>query len=393
MMAWFPIIIRLRSTNWSKPEWLNVNSEFNNIVSAHVNYEQLQLLQENNAIRSIEESREVHFEEELTSGINDNIQRPINRPNLSERGDSALIGIIDSGIDILHEAFQDDNGDTRILAIWNQKDPKGPSPKEYDPQRFAHDYGTLITSEDIKNYLNQFPDQQPPGYARDPRHHGSHVASIAAGRGVGNIGDGIAPEAKIICVIPNMITESEDPKSLGYSVSHIDALYFLRSVSEGNNKLLSNTLPIAINVSLGMNAGAHDGTSSLETAFETISESGDREGFVIVKSAGNELAHQIHARVQLFQANQTIQWQSSDDFRSEDYFEAWYNKFSTLEFRLLSPKAQSSTGEEQLVSDIVSEENPVVENNLGGNICHLQLTKNHPDSGDKRLVIRNPSET
>ena len=47
-------------------------------------------------------------------------------------------------------------------------------------------------------------------------------------------------------------------------------------------------MPVVVNVSQGMNAGAHDGKSMLEVAFDEFSKGGRQRGRVIVKSAGNE---------------------------------------------------------------------------------------------------------
>jgi hypothetical protein len=49
-------------------------------------------------------------------------------PVLTEQGDRAMVGIIDDGIDVLHEAFLGDDGKTRIYAVWDQTDPAGPPP-------------------------------------------------------------------------------------------------------------------------------------------------------------------------------------------------------------------------------------------------------------------------
>ena len=37
-----------------------------------------------------------------------------------------------------------------------------------------------------------------------------------------------------------------DPPSLGYSISHVDALHFLRTAARGGNSLIGDGLPIAI---------------------------------------------------------------------------------------------------------------------------------------------------
>ena len=47
-------------------------------------------------------------------------------------------------------------------------------------------------------------------------------------------------------------------------------------------------MPVVVNISQGMNAGAHDGRSALELGFEHFSDGGRMPGRVVVKSAGNE---------------------------------------------------------------------------------------------------------
>jgi hypothetical protein len=175
--------------------------------------------------------------------------------------------------------------------------------------------------------------------------------------------------------------------SLGYSVSHVDALDFLKRVSQGGTKVLNDSLPIAVNVSLGMNAGAHDGSSTLEAAFDAITNGGRDPGYVIVKSAGNERGHDGHVREQVFAGLIPITWQAQDNdrhhpFRSsrmQDYIEAWYESLDELEFTLVDPDGRQ-TG-------VASPASPTVEASLGGNLCNLELTELHPDNGANRLVI------
>ena len=64
---------------------------------------------------------------------------------------------------------------------------------------------------------------------------------------------------------------------IGYSSSHIEALAFIEAFAA------QLKLPVVVNVNQGMNAGAHDGKSSLEVAFDAFSDSGrSRKGRVVV---------------------------------------------------------------------------------------------------------------
>ena len=261
--------------------------------------------------------------------------------------------------------------------MWNQKDNAGPSPHTVDAAHFGQSNGTLYLASDIQAFIDG--TKPTPSALRDPELHGTHVASIAAGRSVGALASGMAPEARIVVVIPKMRTAQGDPSSIGYSASHFEALAFLKCVAAGGNGVSAAALPMAVNVSLGMNAGAHDGTSLVEAGFVSITTKGQDPGFVIVKSAGNERGFGGHARVQAFHGMVPIQWDSGNQFRFQDYMELWYQSFDELEFTLVDPANNSSAK--------VSRLNKDVNQSLGGNACHMVLTERHKDNGDNCLVI------
>ena len=54
-------------------------------------------------------------------------------------------------------------------------------------------------------------------------------------------------------------------------------------------------LPVVVNMSQGINAGAHDGKSVLEGGFNRFTRL--KRGRVLVKSAGNERGRRGHARL------------------------------------------------------------------------------------------------
>src|SRR5262249_13036485 len=132
--------------------------------------------------------------------------------------------------------------------------------------------------------------------------HGTHVASIAAGRATVDFGGGVAPDAKLAVVVPT----TREP--LGYSNALLGALTFIDQLAD------KEKLPVVVNVSLGTNGGAHDGRSPLEVAFEAFSKGGAKPGRVVVKSAGNEGEADCHVEAVVGQGNNgRIRWRRFPD--------------------------------------------------------------------------------
>ncbi|MEM6898511.1 MAG: S8 family serine peptidase [Pseudomonadota bacterium] len=373
-----PIVVLARMRNWSPPDGLKIDTQVGDIVTAMASPGQIAQIEQDPGVLSIEISRDVEAVELETSGAFVGA-RVVQRPPISERGAHALVGIVDTGIDVLHRAFLGPDGRTRLLAIWDQFDTEGLSPADVDPA-FDPDYGRLWLHNDIQNLIDGAESGGAvPGRLRDPREHGTHVAGIAAGRAVGNFADGIAPDAQIVLVIPRLSPEEGDPPSLGYSKTHVDAIYFLKRLAEGGNAILSAGKPMAVNVSLGMAAGPHDGRTPLERAFDKVVDDGYAQGFAVIKSAGNNAEHGLHARGHVSGGWQDISWSRADDpGRNRDYLEASHSSLDRIEFRLVDPQGRSTT--------ICSEASPSVHQELGGNFVRLDLTPNHPHNGETRLV-------
>jgi endonuclease G len=291
----------------------------------------------------------------------------------AERGGRALVAVIDNGIDVLHKAFRDADGKTRILAVWDQTDPTGPAP--------AAGYGTLHLKPAIDGYIaSGLPAGSGLARFSDPAtedgRHGTHVASIAAGRAAGAFAGGMAPDARIVVVVPNLDVSPGKPESVGYSNSHVDALAFVAE------QAAAAKLPVVVNLSQGMNAGAHDGTSVVEAAFEGFTNRGLYPGRVVVKSAGNERGFNGHALLTLASnAVEELVWKSKAVARKQDLIELWFRACDELEFRVQNPAGDWT-------SPPVTRTAPTLGFTfLSGNRVQLTLQRYCDDNGDSRLAV------
>lgn len=186
-------------------------------------------------------------------------------------GKGVIIAIIDSGIDILHKDFINENGTSRIIAYWDQSYTLNP-PSGYNT-------GTLYTNDDINSLINS-PNNTIP---RDFSGHGTAVAGIACGNGRSSNGvnRGVAPNSSIIAV--KLRPSNSTLPNTAALLEGID--FSLRYATSLN-------LPIVINLSYGNNYGSHDGFSIVENYLNLVSNYGRN---VIVCGTGNEASFGIHA--------------------------------------------------------------------------------------------------
>lgn len=196
--------------------------------------------------------------------------------NTQYKGEGIIVAIIDSGIDWDHPDFRDplDQTKSRILRIWDQTITAGPG--ENAPQGFT--FGVEYTQAHINNEI----DGSPAGFVRekDTDGHGTHVAGTAAGNGaaLSPIYSGLAPKSDIVVVKAGNGT---------FSTSNlIAALDYLKNLATSLSR------PIVVNMSLGSQSGAHDGTDPLEVAIDNFTNTA--AGRIVVVAAGNENGENIH---------------------------------------------------------------------------------------------------
>lgn len=259
------------------------------------------------------------------------------------RGSGVLIGIVDvDGFDFAHPDFLKPDGTTRFAAIWDQggdfRDP---------PQAFG--YGSEFTQAQLNGAIEaaKLPGMPPATMIelqsqRQPGSHGTHVASIAAGN------MGLCPEAEIAAVlidVPKIDDPVERLRTTFSDTSRItDAVEYLLDVANGR--------PIAINISLGTNGGAHDGSSGVSRWLDAYLGSPGRVICVAAGNSGQEAAEteddigwimgRIHTsgRIPSRGLEQVLEWtvvgNGIEDI-SDNELEIWYGAQDRFIVSLLPP--------------------------------------------------------
>lgn len=180
-------------------------------------------------------------------------------------GAGVIVGMVDTGIDWSHDDFKNPDGTSRILALWDQNSTVTP------PAGYA--YGTEWSTAQINAGTCTH---------HDTNGHGTHVMGSAAGDGsaTGNAQPayqyvGMAPKADILVV------------STDFSTAHIldgIAWIFQKAANAGKSAV--------VNLSLGNNYGAHDGSEAFDTSLNALTG----PGRIVVVAAGNAEGQSLHAR-------------------------------------------------------------------------------------------------
>ncbi|HZH32805.1 MAG TPA: S8 family peptidase [Pyrinomonadaceae bacterium] len=215
--------------------------------------------------------------------------RRIKHPHLHQYGQNVLIGIIDvQGFDFAHEDFLDAQGGTRFIRIWDQGgDPENqPSPSNKPP----FDYGSEFNQKDLNRALKAAPRIGVPPHelARQSEmvegSHGTHVASIAAGKYAG-----LCPKAEIAAVLVSLPRKkSDDSQLFDDRQSFYDSTRVVHAVEYLLALAKERRLPISINISLGTNGHAHDATSAVNRWIDAAMALPGRCVTVAAGNAGQE---------------------------------------------------------------------------------------------------------
>jgi subtilisin family serine protease len=275
-------IIYTKNSNLLIEKGITVQSILPNFVTAWVSLYQISQLSEMTEVYYVDAPKIILPNNDICVGSSGaSLLNEGRLNNTIYKGDGVIVGIYDTGIDWDHLDFRNpsDTTKSRILKIWDQTIT--PITGEVSPTGL--NYGVEYTQAQLNDEL----DGTPTGYVRqkDLNGHGSHVAGTAAGNGASLATRkyaGIAPNADIVVVKGGNGSFS--------TTNIINGLTYFQNVATALGK------PIIVNMSLGGQSGAHDGTNAEEIAVDYFSNT---PGRVVAIAAGNDNGTGIHKQVSL----------------------------------------------------------------------------------------------
>ena len=204
-------------------------------------------------------------------------------------GDGVLVGVVDFGCDFAHPAFLDPQGRSRLAFLWDQN-----SGLSHDGAAIA----AALAQPDPYAALGYRPDDNlyTPAVAGGVV-HGTHVLSVAAGRGTAECPAGVAPASRLAFVHlrPGALVSSGDPADVFDGVCAI------------MHHAAAARLPAVVNLSLGANAGSHDGNTTFDRALDALLQA---PGRAICVAAGNERQARLNMDAAITSdAPLTLPWQ------------------------------------------------------------------------------------
>ncbi len=357
----------------------------NIIVTARVPVSRLQSVRTSPCVVSLQASQSLQLAtEDLTpqppslQGNGENLkplslqERGLERASLTEQqGENVVVGIIDVGCDFAHQNFRHPDGSTRILALWDQdgsSDPDSP-----------FGYGKVYRSAEINQALQSENPYLALGYSPGELAHGTHVMDIAAGNGNGTGNPGISPKADIIFVhFSNGAVEAvladgvyAVDKSLGDTTELVEAVDYIFE--------MAGDRPCAINISLALHGGPHDGTALVEQSIDALV--GNKSNRAVVIASGNSYYKGIHASGKVPQDGFTdLHWDIPRGHWQYKAMELWYNGADKFRLEIIPPDGQP------LVSLQLGENGEIVDED-DNTVIYLSHRFCDPNNGDNMIGV------
>lgn len=285
---------------------LEVQSVFNNVVTARALPSALEQLCAIEQVRYIQKASGVHLLNNFGRKdlhVDEVHANTGNTLPQAYTGRGVIVGLIDTGVEYGHNAYYNGKGGTlRIRRVWDQNTFAKNPPEGYT-------YGSEYTTQEA--ILEAATDSKT-------QFHGSHTMGTAAGGGnLSTPYTGMAPDADIVFV--SFATNS--------NASIADGIKYIFDYADEVDK------PCVINMSLGSHQGPHDGTSALDRVIDEMTG----PGRIIVGAVGNEGEAHMHASKTFTETDRTMKTFitfSAQQYEKRQYLDIWGTPGSNLKVSL-----------------------------------------------------------
>lgn len=203
------------------------------------------------------------------------VQLPLARLLHKLDGTNVVVGVADTGLDVGHPDFLDENGHSRVAWLLDlSQRPLGRHPELEEKFGIKENgqivAGAVISADDLNVQLGT--RVAPP---QDVVGHGTHVTSLAAGSGGGGPYKGMAPKATLVI--------ARVTRGAGDGIENDNLLLGAQFIFDRADAM---KLPAVANLSLGSEFGPHDGSMLWEKTLASY-VGPDKPGHVLVAAAGN----------------------------------------------------------------------------------------------------------
>ncbi|MDZ4781428.1 MAG: S8 family serine peptidase [Planctomycetia bacterium] len=238
-------------------------------------------------------------------------------------GAGAIVGIIDTPCDWRHANFASSSGRPRVAAYWDQQATARADRRVH--YGAVWDRGELWMTRDV-----------PVDDMTTLNSHGTHMLDVATGNGRGGSAAGVAPRADIVYVaMPRAArrNRSRAAATVGDTVRLLEGTKFIFDQA--------GSAPCAVNISLGTNAGPHDGTTLVEQSLDALSLAAPRRAILV--AAGNNYAADQHAAGTVRPSLPfNLAWHVPCGGRVRHSLEVWYRAADRFDVELIAPRGRGA---------------------------------------------------
>lgn len=260
---------------------------------------------------------------------------------MKDKPEQVVVGIIDDGLAFANAAFRQKLAKSRIEYFWNQDglptNPPGGFLEGWELRKnkvggvdgiddYLKDctHAQLVDEDEVyarTNHVEFSRSIHKPVAMRGA--HGTHVMDVATGSRLKN-----APDDRPIICVQLPVATTADTSGASLAKYALDGLHYILARAD---VLGPSAPPIVVNLSYGMIAGPHDGTSILEKAIDELIElrqHNAKAALRVVLPSGNSRLSRCHAKFDLSGAGkeQALAWRLLPDDPTPSFMEIWLPK-------------------------------------------------------------------